>query len=94
MIQLKEYQRRSLEALESYFRRVVHLGPPEDTAGRAFFAETGRQYIPVTELPGLPYVCLRVPTGAGRGKQRPYHEKSQADSRDGVRATRRVAPTF
>ncbi len=28
--------------------------------------ETGLRYNPVRELPGLPYVCLRIPTGVGK----------------------------
>jgi len=61
MLQLREYQERSLDALEEYLRRVTRLG-----ADTAFYDVTRRQYRPVQQLPDLPYVCLRVPTGGGK----------------------------
>jgi type III restriction enzyme len=60
-LQLREYQQRSLDALEEYLRRVTRLG-----ADTAFYDVTRRQYRPVQQLPDLPYVCLRVPTGGGK----------------------------
>ncbi|MEW5927996.1 MAG: DEAD/DEAH box helicase family protein [Gemmatimonadota bacterium] len=68
MLELKEYQDRSLKALSSYFAEVRLLG----SASLAFAAVTERtfgQQLPyrqVKELPGLPYVCLRIPTGGGK----------------------------
>ena len=61
MLELKEYQERSLEALEAYLRRAS-----DDGAKRAFVLQTDRRYQAVPQLPGLPYVCLRVPTGGGK----------------------------
>jgi len=61
MLQLRDYQRRSLDALEGYLRRVVQLG-----ANTAFYDVTNRPYRAVPQLPGLPYVCLRIPTGGGK----------------------------
>lgn len=61
MLQLKGYQERSLDALEQYFRVCIEHG-----AKKAFVLETGRPYLPVPNLPELPYVCLRVPTGGGK----------------------------
>lgn len=66
MIELKNYQQRSLDVLERYLRGVVELSGKEDAARRAFVDETGRPYVPVAQLPELPYVCLRVPTGGGK----------------------------
>lgn len=66
MIELKDYQRRSLDGLEHYLRTVVEQGGQEDAARRAFVMETNRPYVPVAQLPELPYVCLRVPTGGGK----------------------------
>jgi len=60
-LELREYQQRSLDALEEYLRRVTRLG-----ADTAFYDVTRRQYRPVQQLPDLPYVCLRVPTGGGK----------------------------
>lgn len=68
MLQLKEYQQRALDALRHYFRRCVQL----DDADLAFYTVTettiGRRipYRPVDALPGLPYVCVRIPTGGGK----------------------------
>ncbi|HPF99074.1 MAG TPA: DEAD/DEAH box helicase family protein [Kiritimatiellia bacterium] len=62
MYALKEYQQRSLKALETYFNECVRL----KDADTAFYESTRRAYVPVRELPGLPYVCLRLPTGGGK----------------------------
>ena len=61
MLQLREYQQRSLDALETYLRSTVQHG-----ARRAFVLQTDRPYQVVQQLPDLPYVCLRVPTGGGK----------------------------
>ena len=61
MLVLREYQQRSLEALESYLRLASQEG-----AKMAFLHETNRPYRSVPVLPELPYVCLRVPTGGGK----------------------------
>jgi type III restriction enzyme len=67
-MRLKEYQERSLEALRAYFAECVRVGD----ADTAFYSLTrqifslGIPYKPVKELPGLPYVCLRIPTGGGK----------------------------
>lgn len=61
MLTLREYQERSLDALRTYLRAVQAHG-----ATTAFVLQTGRPYGDVPILPGLPYVCLRVPTGGGK----------------------------
>jgi type III restriction enzyme len=61
MLELRDYQKRSLDALESYLRLVVKHG-----AKMAFLHQTERPYRSVPKLPALPYVCLRVPTGGGK----------------------------
>ena len=68
MFQLKEYQRRCLDELAEHFRRVNALtGVADLPEERAFAGKPGRAaYQQVKELPGLPYVCLRVPTGGGK----------------------------
>lgn len=62
MFALKEYQQRALNALETYFNECARI----KDADTAFYECTRRPYIPVAELPGLPYVCLRLPTGGGK----------------------------
>jgi type III restriction enzyme len=61
MLELRGYQQRTLEELESYLGLVRRHG-----AKAAFYLETDRQYREVVQLPGLPYVCLRIPTGGGK----------------------------
>ena len=62
MFQLKDYQRRCLDELAAYFRRTIELG----RADTPFIEKTERPYHHVGALPGLPYVCIRVPTGGGK----------------------------
>ncbi len=68
MITLKDYQRRTLTALSEYFIACQKY----DSADTAFYSMTKQTFgtgIPfqeVKELPGLPYVCLRIPTGGGK----------------------------
>lgn len=59
---LKQYQQRCLDELRNYLRRVVELGRSD----LAFYERTERAYANVHALPGLPYVCIRVPTGGGK----------------------------
>ncbi len=61
MLELRDYQRRSLDVLEDYFRSVTALG-----ANTAFYDITRRSYLEISQFPALPYVCLRVPTGGGK----------------------------
>ncbi len=60
-MQLREYQERSLEALGEYLRRTSDWG-----AKKAFVFQTERPYRYVPGMAGLPYVCLRIPTGGGK----------------------------
>lgn len=68
MLTLKEYQQRALDTLRSYFALCGHFGNPDT----AFYEVTreihgaGLRYSPVKGLPGLPYVCIRIPTGGGK----------------------------
>ncbi len=62
MFQLKEYQQRCLDELAEFFRQTNGLG----AAKLAFYEHTNQPYQDVADLPGLPYVCVRVPTGGGK----------------------------
>lgn len=68
MPELKDYQRAALDVLRDYFRECTHLNDPDV----AFYALTRQQhgrgvpYRPVQGLDGMPYVCIRVPTGGGK----------------------------
>ena len=67
-MQLKEFQQRTLNALREYFRICVE----KHNANPAFYETTLRRYglgvpyHPAPELPNLPYICLRLPTGGGK----------------------------
>jgi type III restriction enzyme len=71
MLELKDYQKRTLQSLKDFFQITADTGSP----GAAFRQVTRRQ--PFGEQPyltvalggledNLPYVCLRVPTGGGK----------------------------
>lgn len=61
MLTLKPYQERCLGDLAAYLEAAASEG-----GKRAFILQTNRPYHEVPQLPGLPYVCLRVPTGGGK----------------------------
>ena len=72
MITLKDYQLRVLDSLRDFFRQCSKDGRPE-AAFQAVQMKNGRSspdtYISVAAaglMPGMPYVCLRVPTGGGK----------------------------
>lgn len=70
-LRLKNYQQLTLDVLRDYFKGCVRLDSAE-----AAFAEVLRDedrplavagyHIAIDELKDLPYVCLRLPTGAGK----------------------------
>jgi type III restriction enzyme len=68
MLALKNYQERALTALREYFQECSGT----KDASVSFYSVTKKTFgknIPynnVKELPGLPYVCLRIPTGGGK----------------------------
>lgn len=62
-LQLKNYQEHCLKVLHEFLRDAAAIG------ARAAFnkrEELPVKYREVAGLPGLPYVCLRVPTGGGK----------------------------
>ncbi len=68
MFTLKAYQQRALDTLRAYFRECARSGDADLAyykITREVFGE-GLKYHPVAELPGLPYVCVRIPTGGGK----------------------------
>ena len=69
-MELKDFQRKALNTLEAYLERARLTADPE----RAF-GETLRERVPgqspppyrtIPGLPGVPNVCLRLPTGGGK----------------------------
>lgn len=71
---LKNYQTKALDWLARYYERCRELQEAHDSfpASTAFYSitrdiyGTGLSYSPVKQLPGIPYVCLRIPTGGGK----------------------------
>ncbi len=68
---LNEYQQRALDALQDYFQACGRLGNAEEAFAEVLSggeATTARPHYRTAsaELEGLPYVCLRLPTGAGK----------------------------
>jgi len=61
MLTLKNYQKRALNSLSNYLKLARQVG-----ASEAFEQLVQRPYFTIPQLPGLPYVCLRVPTGGGK----------------------------
>jgi type III restriction enzyme len=59
---LKNYQIQTLAALRKFLEKTVEF----NEADTAFYSLTKRSFEPVPNLPGLPYVCLRIPTGGGK----------------------------
>lgn len=47
-------------------RRFLEKTVEFNDADTAFYAVTKRPFTPPPSLPGLPYVCLRIPTGGGK----------------------------
>ena len=68
MLTLKGYQQRTLDSLRKYFAECSKSGDANKTFYSCTLENFGRgiSYNEVQELPGLPYVCLRIPTGGGK----------------------------
>jgi type III restriction enzyme len=70
----KHYQDKALDWLRRYYERCRTLQEagdrfPSATAFTSVTAEiygSGLPYSKVEQLPGIPYVCLRIPTGGGK----------------------------
>lgn len=68
MIELKKYQIRSMESLRKYYEYCNEYNDP-DLAYYKATKETMGVNIPYNQISGvdnIPYVCLRMPTGAGK----------------------------
>jgi type III restriction enzyme len=63
-MELKTYQRATLDALRRFLEVARAAGPAEAFARTA--PEGAPAYRPLTALPDVPYVCLRLPTGGGK----------------------------
>ena len=71
MIMLKDYQQRVLDSLRDFFRLCSRDGRPAEAfqVVQSRNTRTLNPYFPVPAaglMAGMPYVCLRVPTGGGK----------------------------
>lgn len=70
MITLKDYQERVLDSLRGFFRMCSRDGHPETAFRDA--QRNGQEPVPYNPVrvtgfsPGMPYICLKVPTGGGK----------------------------
>jgi len=62
LFELKKYQKRCLDEVADFLRRTWEL----QNAKVAFEDMVPRHYHDVDALKGLPYICVRVPTGGGK----------------------------
>lgn len=71
MITLKDYQQRALDSLREFFRLTARTKSPADSFREITRRLSGEAvpYVPVSAAgleSGMPYICLRVPTGGGK----------------------------
>src|SRR3546814_18225173 len=78
-MKLKQYQADTLAVLRRFFEDARIAGPKN--AYEAIVKEPGQakrlgryagDYRPLAALPGIPYVCLRLPTGGGKTLPGPH----------------------
>lgn len=67
-MQLKEYQKRTLDTLRAFFRACLRFGKPHLAFSDVSVERFGLSvpYLPAPEMKEVPYVCLRLPTGGGK----------------------------
>ncbi len=81
MITLKSYQTQTLDALREYLAAARLVGAKQafeqaDKVG----VRDHKAYQPLTGLPAVPYVCLRLPTGGGKTLLSAHTVKIAADA--------------
>ncbi len=75
-MELKKYQQAALDALSRFLTAAPAKGPADAFAAEVTRQEEGarlegrtldpRRYVPLSGMPEVPYVCLRLPTGGGK----------------------------
>lgn len=69
-MELKPFQRAALDTLTGYLQRARLTGNPEQAFSETWRARTPERTLPpyrtIAGLPGVPNVCLRLPTGGGK----------------------------
>ncbi|GAA5513125.1 hypothetical protein Dcar01_01851 [Deinococcus carri] len=67
-IELKTYQQEALDAFSMFLSLTRSGGSPADAfhQTRAHFKAPALTYVEAPGLPGVPYGCIRIPTGGGK----------------------------
>jgi type III restriction enzyme len=67
-MQLKDFQKRTLNTLRQFFQACLRFGKPHLAFSDISIERFGLSvpYLPAPELPNVPYICLRLPTGGGK----------------------------
>ena len=72
-MELKQYQTETMSTLRQFFEQARVAGPKgayeaitKDMPQANRLGRYGGTYAPLAELPEVPYVCLRLPTGGGK----------------------------
>ena len=66
MLNLKQYQKNTLERLQRYLDKARLSDPVVAFAAEQQAVGYGKNYRPVPQLDETPFVCLRLPTGGGK----------------------------
>ena len=68
MFKLKKYQERSIQELKSYVELTKQLESNQvpDPYKAAFVIKTGKPYQTDEPVSGVPFVCIKIPTGGGK----------------------------
>lgn len=65
--ELRGYQTAALNALRGYLRRMNRFAEEDNPAQAAFQVQTNSPYATAPEVgAGVPYICIRIPTGGGK----------------------------
>ncbi len=83
-MELKRYQREALQALRHFLERTRETGKVEASFNEITLGlSLGRyanHYRPLAQMPAVPYVCIRLPTGGGKTILGAYSVKVAAES--------------
>ena len=66
MLQLKDYQKKARESLERFLTQARADNSPEGLNRASRRRRAASHTYRARTLKGIPYVCLRIPTGGGK----------------------------
>lgn len=80
MLELKNYQKQTLEKLSAFLDEARLLNHPQEAFQQEQDAQGyASEYQPIPQLEDVPYICLRLPTGAGKTLLASYAIGTAAD---------------